>query len=516
MPKVEIYKSDLNKLIGRNLNLKKLDELFVNYLKAEIDGVDGDKLVIDLDDTNRPDTWAVEFMAHIFKGILGIEKGFKLPNVKPSGIKIKANVPYRPYIAAVLVEGISLNEKIIDTFKSFQEKINLSYGRKRKKLAIGAYDYDKINSKFIEYKLISRNELIQPLGFSEEVTIQEMLETHEKGKEFSDLVKTKVPGLIANGKLLSVPPIVNDERYKITKNTKRILVDVTGVDIAYVEFIASLIGYQFFLRGAKIKSVAIQYKNGKSITPKYKVKKMKIKLEDVNNYLGLKLNERELKKLLQSMRYNYSNGVVEIPPYRLDVMDDIDVFEDVIIAKGLNNIEPLPITFFSVGKLSDVTKKINFIREKLIGAGFQEINTYILTNKKILDAVGFKGIELKNPCNANYTHVRSTLIGSFLEFLSKNKTVEYPHKIFEVGKVFENGKEKWKVCVAISHSKVTYTEIRQIYDLLSKEKISECKHKLFIDGRCAKSKKAIFGEVHPSVLEFFGIEMPVVILEMEL
>ncbi len=515
MPKVEIYKSDLEKLVGKKLSLKKLDEIFTNYLKAEIDEVERDKIVVDLDDTNRPDTWAVEFMAHTIKGVLGIERGFKLPKVVPSGITINANVSYRPYIAAVLIEGVKLNDKILKSFMSFTDKINSSYGRKRKKLAIGAYDYDKIKEKKVEYKLVSQNLRFIPLE-SNEMTIAEMLKNTEKGKEFSHLVKLKVPALIAGEKILSVPPIVNDERYKVTSTTKRILIDVTGTDKRYVEFIASLIGYQFFLRGAKIKSVRIKYKNGFAITPKYSVKKMKIKLEDVNSFLGLNLKENELKKLLESMRYNYKKGIVEIPPYRLDVMDDIDVFEDVIIAVGLNNVSPLPITFFTVGKLSDRTKKINEIREKLIGAGFQEINTYILTNEKALKAVGAKGVKIKNPCNANYTHVRSTMIPSFLEFLSKNKTVEYPHKIFEVGEVVENGKTKVKVCVAISHSKVTYTEIRQIYDLLSKDKISECEHKIFIPGRCAKSKKAIFGEVHPEVLDSFGIEMPTAILEMEL
>ncbi len=515
MPKVEIYKSDLNKLVGKNLSLKKLDELFTNYLKAEIDEVEGDKLVIDLDDTNRPDTWSIEFMAHAFKGILGIEKGFKLPKIKSSGITIHADVSYRPYIAAVLIEGVSLNDKIIHEFNVFQDKINSSYGRKRKKLAIGAYDFDRVGSTKIEYKLILNTEKMIPLGYSE-MTVSDVLTKTERGREFSNLVKSKVPALIADGKILSLIPIINDERYKVTKNTKRILIDVTGTDKRYVNFIASLIGYQFFLRGAKVKSVRIKYKNSVDVTPKYTVKKMKINLDDVNNYLGLNLKEIELKKLLERMRYNYSGGVVEIPPYRLDVMDDIDVYEDVIISLGLNNVSPLPITFFTVGSLSDRTKRINEIREKLIGAGFQEINTYILTNEKVLDAVGFKGVKIKNPCNANYTHVRSTLVGSFLEFLSKNKTVEYPHKIFEVGEVFENGKNKLKVCVAISHSKVTYTEIRQIYDLLSKDKITECKNKVFIEGRCAKSKKAMFGEVHPNVLEKFGIEMPVAILEMEL
>ena len=93
--------------------------------------------------------------------------------------------------------------------------------------------------------------------------------------------------------------------------------------------------------------------------------------------------------------------------------------------------------------------------------------------------------------------------------------VEYPHKIFEVGEVYENGKTRLKVCVAMSDSKISYTQIRQIYNLLSKDKIIECNHPLFILGRCAKSKRAIFGEVHPEVLDKFGIEMPVVILEMD-
>ena len=37
------------------------------------------------------------------------------------------------------------------------------------------------------------------------------------------------------------------------------------------------------------------------------------------------------------MGHNYSNGEVEIPPWRLDIIHEVDLIEDVAIAYGYDN-----------------------------------------------------------------------------------------------------------------------------------------------------------------------------------
>ena len=509
MPKVEINYKDLTKLVGKKIKIEKLKELFMNYLKGDIDSINDGWLTIDFEDTNRPDLWSVEGIAFQLKGIMGIESGFRLPKVKKSNMTIKVrNVYYRPFISAVIIKNVNLNEDIIKEWMGFQEKLDMSYGRKRKKAAIGFYDLDKIKTKALEYELVSRNEKIIPLGFKREMKISEILKEHPKGVEYSKLVKEKVPALIGD-KILSIPPIVNDERVKVTKNTKNILIEVTGTNEKIVGFLINMISCLFSLRG-NIFSVRIKNRN----TPSLKFKKMDLNFDEIKEKIGIGVSNNGIKNILSKMRYNVKKNIVEIPPIRNDVMDEVDIIEDILIGYGYNNIKPREIEFFTRGKRKD--KRIRDIREVLVGAGFQEVLNFILIDKNSLEKVNRKGIKILNPCNNNYTYVRSTMIPGMLKFLAKNKTIEYPHKIFEIGHVVENGVDKIKLCVAISDSKAGFTDIKRIYNLLSKEKINECKDPIFIEGRCAKSKRCIFGEVHPKMLKEFDLDMPVVILEMEI
>ncbi len=512
MPKVEINIKDLLNLIGKRISIEKLNELFSN-LKGEIESVKDDWATISLEDTNRPELLSVEGMSFQIKGSLGIEKGFKVPKVRDSGITIKVeDVFYRPYISAVVVKGVKLNDVIIRELMNFEEKLDLSYGRKRKKSAIGIYDLDKINSKVIEYKLVSRDERFVPLGFKNEMRISEVLKKHPKGIEYSSLVKDKVPALVGKG-IISIPPITNSEDTKIEEKTKNLLIEATGTNEETVDFVIRLISYLFWIRGGKILSVRIKGKKNK-VTPNLKIKRFKLNYDLLRKKMGLEISNSEINKILKKMRFNVKKNYVEIPPIRNDIMDDVDVVEEILIGFGYNNIEPLDIKFFTRGKRID--DKIREIRKKLIGAGFQEVMTYTLIDKDSLDKIGVKGMRILNPCNSNYTHIRPTIIPSHLKFLARNKTVEYPQKIFEIGHTVENGKDKTKLCVTISDSKVSFTDIKRIYNLLSNDKIERCENKIFVPGRAAKSKRCVFGEVHPKILSDFDLEMPVVVLEMEI
>jgi len=142
-------------------------------------------------------------------------------------------------------------------------------------------------------------------------------------------------------------------------------------------------------------------------------------------------------------------------------------------------------------------------------------------------------IELENPVSLTYGCLRNKLLPSLLEFLSKNTKKEYPQKIFEVGDVVYPDSDKdemsvteKKLAFAISHSEATFTEVKQVlgamFSNLDKTAIlKEIDHDSFIAGRCAaiyleKEKIGIIGEIHPQVLENWGLEMPIVGFEISL
>ena len=97
------------KLIGKKLNLKQLEDA-VEYAKGEIDLVEGDRIVIDEKDTNRPDLLSAEGIAREIRGRLTRELGIPKYKVRKSSASVivdKSVSKIRPCIAAAVVKKAS-------------------------------------------------------------------------------------------------------------------------------------------------------------------------------------------------------------------------------------------------------------------------------------------------------------------------------------------------------------------------------------------------------------------------
>ena len=113
-----------------------------------------------------------------------------------------------------------------------QDKLDKTYGRSRQKTSIGIYNFDLIKPP-IEYTAVKPAEVsFVPLGFTEKMGLDEILERHPKGIEYGQIVKKNplYPMLFdCEGKVLSFPPIINsNDLGKITEESRNLLVEVTG------------------------------------------------------------------------------------------------------------------------------------------------------------------------------------------------------------------------------------------------------------------------------------------------
>ena len=114
--------------------------------------------------------------------------------------------------------------------------------------------------------------------------------------------------------------------------------------------------------GGKIYQMEI--KSGlvkKTITPDFTPEKMKISIENTNKLLGLDLNEKQIKNLLEKMGYNYKNKEVFIPAWRTDMLHEVDLIEDVAIAYGYENFVPEIPKISTIGEedRKEIIKKKN-------------------------------------------------------------------------------------------------------------------------------------------------------------
>jgi len=505
---------------------------------------------------NRPDLLSFQGFKRAFRAFLGKDTGLKEYKInkpeKDYSITIDSSVKdVRPYTACAIIRGLKLDNEKIKEIIDIQEKLHLTLGRRRKKLAIGIYPMEKIKLPII-FKALEPDKIkFHPLDADREMSGLEILQKHPAGKEYSSLIagKAKFPIFTdAEDKILSMPPIINSQATgKVTEETKDVFVECSGFDFAILNKCLNILVTCLADMGGKIYQMEI--KSGlakKELTPDLNPEKMKISLENTNKLLGLELKEKEIKSFLEKMGYNYSKdkgdrGEVLVPAWRTDILHEVDLIEDIAIAYGYENFVPeLPSisTFGEEDRKETIKKKI---AEILTGLGLLEVSNYHLTSRNEQFAkMGFSEKQEKNfieveSSKTDFNILRKNLVHYLLKNLSENVDVEYPQRIFEIGKIFnieskadktENIIESESLAIAISPG--NFTDIKQILEYLFsmleiKITISEPAippiH--FIDGRVIEIKigntsVGFLGEIHPKILKNWKIKMPVAFFEINL
>ncbi|MFH1663672.1 MAG: phenylalanine--tRNA ligase subunit beta [archaeon] len=544
MPTIECSKKDLEELIGKKFSKEELEEALL-CVKGELDSIEG-ILKIDVKETNRPDLWSAEGIAREIKAYIGKEKG--VPEFKVFKGKRKAFIDsnlegIRPKAAYAEIKNVKVTEEVLLQIIQLQEKICHSFGKKREQVAIGVFDLDKIKGN-VKYFAANPSTEFVPLGFSESMSLREILLKHPKGKEYGKLIesKEKFPLLVdEKNEVLSMPPVINsDTSGKITTQTKNLFVDVTGFNQELIDTALKIMCMALADRKGKIFSVELNYGKKKIVSPVFGKEKIVFPLKEVNEVLGTYFSKKEILKLLEKKRLQgkISGKKLEVSfgNYRKDIIHAWDAIEDIAIAFDFNKLEPEALNVFTLGALEEKSIELNEVRELCLGFGLQEIASNHLTSKEIQsEKIGLKEdfVEIANPVSLNWEIFRKKLLPESLDFLSKNKNVSFPQKIFEVGRCIELNEEKetgveekWRLCIAVSHSKTNFNEVKSVLEAVARErkkkfKLKEEKIPFLQEGKSAviefsDGKKGFIGEVNEKTLQNFGLETSVSVIEIEL
>ena len=556
MPTIDVDYIELQALLSLDLkgDMEKLDDILAN-VKGEVKGFNEKEgsVSIEMKDTNRPDLWSVEGLARGLRGYLGIEKGPRQYSVSKPIVEVNVNANLfniRPFICCSVIKDIQLTDSMIKDIMHLQDKLDGTFGRNRQKTSIGIYNFDLIKPP-IEYTAVKPKDVsFVPLGFTEKMGLDEILERHPKGIEYGYITKKNplYPMLFdAEGKVLSFPPIINsNDLGKITEDSRNLLVEVTGTHHKTVLNTLGLVTSALIDRGGKAFSATINYpknsdyKKHKVVTPDLRSRRMRLNVEETKRLLGLKLSAKQISDLLLTAGLGIekceADGVeVLVPFYRIDVMHPVDLIEDVAIAYGYNNIEPLWRELPTTGRAKPDQYLIDVARDLMVGLGYQEVLTTTLTNYETLftkmNRERIDIVELANPKVVTMTCLRNWLLPSIMEFLSNNQSVEFPQKIFELGKVtlLDEAKEtktrdeEW-LCAGTTHANANFTEIKSALDAFFMNfgvnwQIKETSHPSFIDGRVGKIivsdlDVGIVGEINPLVLEAWKLENPIAAFEI--
>lgn len=548
MPMVEFPLSELRSLIGKPLTLEELEDVLFKIgmeLEDYIKGEDICRIEITPD---RTDLISVEGLARALRAYLGIEVGLPKYEILKPKIEVIVDsevVKIRPYIVNAVIRDITLTEDEIKYFMNLQEKFHATYGRNRRKVAIGFYRMELIKPP-IYYRAELPSEIrFAPLGFAREMSGDEIMQTHPKGLEYTFLFENenRLPALVDSaGKYLSIPGIINsNDLGNIEAGTQDLFIDMTGSHLGALKETLNIIVTALADREGKIEQVRVRYPDSDLVLPNLTPKQKELSVDYCNEITGLKLSSKRIAELLRRMNYDVEISdktlKVMISPTRTDVLHPLDIIDDVIRAYTFDKIEPVAPDISTIGETLGLEKLSDKARDIMVGLGFHEVITLILSNDrdqaKLMNVDDYEFVELEGAKAIEVNIARKWIIPELMKTLRSNRHAAYPQLIFECGDVIildnkadTNARNERRLAALSAHSNSGFTEIKAIVETVlrnldAKFSFREIEHPSFISGRVVeilieRYRAGIVGEMHPIVLENFGLRIPVSAFELNL
>jgi len=540
MPVIELDVERLCRFIGREIEGERLAET-LSAMGTQVEEFDGGHITLELF-PNRPDMLSIEGVARALRAYLGVEKGLKRYELEKPGAEMMVDssvLPIRGCVQCLAVRDVSLDDASLRELMELQEDLHWALGRDRRKVAIGVHDPSHLSPPYRYLAAGAREKSFVPLGLSEELSLNEVLELHPKGQEYGGIIRSfdRYPLIVdAEDRVLSMPPIINAELTRVSPETTELFVEMTGVDERAVTKAMNILATAFGERGWRLSQVLVRYPGRELVTPQLAPEKKKVSLAYVSRMLGMELGGEELKHCLERMGYGVScegdELTVEVPSYRADVLHEIDIVEDVAIGYGYGRLIPELPPLPTRGERLASTVRAEKARSAMIGLGFTEVVTLMLTNDEKNSRgmrVSEPAVRIKNPISEEHTIVRTHLLPGLLEVLYLNRHRELPQRIFEVGAVLSLDRDsetgarvESRLAACIIHGKANFSEVKSVFTALARDldldyELTRAEHPSFIPGRCAGVEgMGYFGELHPEVLASFNLEYPAAALELRL
>jgi phenylalanyl-tRNA synthetase beta chain len=280
-------------------------------------------------------------------------------------------------------------------------------------------------------------------------------------------------------------------------------------------------------------------------------RRIEVKYKNVDRLIGkviprdtvLAILERLDIKIIESSDEMF---IVSVPPYRVDVMQEADIVEEILRIYGFNNIplaEHAGTSFLAGFPVKDPDKFRRGMGEMLNGNGFYEIWTNSLTNQAYQQRnnLAFPGepVEILNKLSEEQGVLRQTMLFTGLEVCAYNiNRRQRDLKLYEFGKVYwkEQGiyKEEERLALYISgnlegenwqrKSAATsfYDLMQQVHHVLQKSGIANAKQEklkdqLFDYGAVllrGRDEIARVGKVKASIQKDFGIKQEIFYAEI--
>lgn len=318
-----------------------------------------------------------------------------------------------------------------------------------------AFDYDKLAGGEIIVRKAKSGETLHALDEIEYKLTPDDLVVADKTKPvaIAGIMGGQDSGVTATTKQILLESAVFDSQ--TVRNTSRRLGLRSESSYRFERGTDSFTAEQASLRAAQLimDLAGGQPGNASDVCPtKSKKVSLELRLDRLNGVLGTKIESPKAEKILKSLGFSpLKKGKIfkcVVPPYRKDILEEIDLVEEITRVVGYDCI-PETLPYLNPGMIPEkqTPLELNQITELLKGAGVNETMSSSFVNGEILSSFGIDlkmVIPLTNPLSQEESVMRPLLAPNLLNAVKRNihhqrDTV----RLFEIGKKYirnENGK----------------------------------------------------------------------------
>jgi phenylalanyl-tRNA synthetase beta chain len=543
MPVINIGNRDLAELVGYGTDVAEILDS-IEGIGAVIERRDVDSFDLEVF-PDRPDLFSVEGIARAMRAFMGIQPGLAKYEVAPPEIELRVDptvLPVRPVIACAVIRNIVFDDDSIASLMDFQEKLHLTVGRRRKKVSIGVHDMRDLDPPYTYKGADPKATRFFPLQGDREMDMDEILAEHPKGVDYAWILEgmERYPLIVdASDQVLSFPPIINGTVTQVREDTRDLFLDVTGLDEAACRYSLRILATMLAERGGRIEAVRVVYPDGEIVMPNLEPEERRVSLADLLPWIGIDLVPDDVARALTVMGFDAQVSEdgehldLLVPAYRMDILHDVDIAEDVSIGFGYERVKGvLPrVPTLSHDLPDEDIKRMTHVSFR--GRGFTEVIPFVLSSPEEqytmmrLD-VPEGSTRVLNPVTENYSIARTHLVPDLMAYLGRNTHHDYPQSFYQVGYVVIDKENALRMAAVSAHAKAGFTMAKSLVegalrDVGCAEGVSIEKTDVasYISGRCARvlvdgAEVGVFGEIHPEVLEAFGLAQPTVAMEIDL
>jgi phenylalanyl-tRNA synthetase beta chain len=181
-----------------------------------------------------------------------------------------------------------------------------------------------------------------------------------------------------------------------------------------------------------------------------------VKDNNVNRLIGKIIPREEVFSILKGLDIDITEKqadsfTVSVPPYRVDVLQEADIIEEILRIYGFNNIElsdTARTDFLAEFPVKNIDRFRRTLGEMLVANGFYEIMTNSLTNYSYQQKHGLKfegeAVEILNKLSEEQGILRQTMLFTGLEVCAYNLNRKQKDlKLYEFGKIYYRENQKY-------------------------------------------------------------------------